>query len=45
MAVLCDLITWALGGWLDPPWAIAGGFLAALQLTGNFWTESYGAPQ
>ena len=41
MAVLCGLITWALWGWLDPPWAIAGGFLAALQLTGSYWTESY----
>jgi len=41
MAVLCGLITWALWGWLEPPWAIAGGLLAALQLTGSYWTETY----
>ena len=41
MAVLCGLITWALWDWLDPAWAIAGGFLAALQLTGSYWTETY----
>jgi hypothetical protein len=41
MAVLCGLITWALWIWLEPPWAVAGGLLAALQLTGSYWTESY----
>ncbi len=41
MAVLCGLITWALWGWLEPPWAIAAGLLAALQLTGSYWTETY----
>jgi hypothetical protein len=41
MAVLCGLISWALWGWLEPQWAIAGGLLAALQLTGSYWTESY----
>jgi hypothetical protein len=41
MAVLCGLITWALWVWLEPPWAIAAGLLAALQLTGSYWTESY----
>ena len=41
MAVLSGLITWALWVWLEPPWAIAGGLLAALQLTGSYWTESY----
>jgi hypothetical protein len=41
MAVLCGLITWALWGWLEPPWAIAGGLLAAAQLTGSYWTETY----
>ena len=40
-AVLCGLITWALWDWLEPHWAIAGGLLAALQLTGSYWTESY----
>jgi hypothetical protein len=40
-AVLCGLITWALWGWLEPQCAIAGGLLAALQLTGSYWTESY----
>ncbi len=41
MAVLCGLITWALSGWLPPRWAIAGGLIAALQLTGSYWSESY----
>ncbi len=41
MAVLCGLITWALWEWLEPPWAIAGGVLAALHLTGSYWTETY----
>jgi hypothetical protein len=41
MAVLCGLITWALWAWLPPPWAIAGGLIAALQLTGTYWSESY----
>jgi len=41
MAVLCGLITWALWGWLPPRWAIAGGLIAALQLTGSYWSESY----
>jgi hypothetical protein len=41
MAVLCGLITWALWAWLEPPWAIAGGLLAALQLTDSYWTETY----
>ncbi len=41
MAVLSGLITWALWGWLEPPWAIAGGLLAALRLTGSYWTETY----
>jgi hypothetical protein len=40
-AALCGLITWASWGWLGPRWAIAGGILAALQLTGSYWTESY----
>ena len=41
MAVLCGLITWALWVWLEPPWAIAGGLLAALHLTGSYWTDTY----
>ncbi len=41
MAVLCGLITWALWGWLSPRWAIAAGLIAALQLTGTYWTDSY----
>ena len=41
MAVLCGLITWALWIWLEPPWAIAGGLLAALHLTGSYWTDTY----
>jgi hypothetical protein len=41
MAVLCGLITWALWDWLEPPWPMAGGFLAALHLTGSYWTETY----
>jgi hypothetical protein len=41
MALLCGLITWALWDWLEPPWAIAAGFLAALHLTGSYWTETY----
>jgi hypothetical protein len=40
MAVVCGLITWALWIWLEPPWAVAGGLLAALQLTGSYWTQS-----
>jgi hypothetical protein len=41
MAILCGLITWALWIWLEPPWAIAGGLLAALHLTGSYWTDTY----
>lgn len=41
MAVLCGLITWALWAWLPPRWAILGGLVAAVQLTGTYWTESY----
>lgn len=41
MAVLCGLTTWALWDWLEPQWAIAGGLLVALRLTGSYWTESY----
>lgn len=41
MGVLSGLITWALWIWLEPPWAIAAGLLAALQLTGSYWTETY----
>jgi hypothetical protein len=41
MAVFCGLITWALWACLPPRWAIAAGLLAALQLTGGYWTESY----
>jgi hypothetical protein len=41
MAILCGLVTWALWECLEPPWAIAGGLLAMLNLTGGYWTESY----
>jgi hypothetical protein len=41
MAVLCGLVTWALWVCLEPPWAIAAGLLAMLNLTGGYWTESY----
>lgn len=41
MAVLCGMITWALCGWLPNRWAVAGGLMAAIQLTGSYWTESY----
>ncbi|HUO04674.1 MAG TPA: hypothetical protein VMU16_05700 [Candidatus Binataceae bacterium] len=41
MAVLCGLITWALCGWLPLRWAIAGGLIAVMHLTGSYWTESY----
>lgn len=42
MAVLCGLITWALWAWLPPAWAIAGGLLTALQLTGSYWDSYWG---
>jgi len=42
MAVLCGLITWALWAWLPPTWAIAGGLLAALQLSGTYWDSNRG---
>jgi hypothetical protein len=42
MAVLCGLITWVLWAWLPPAWAIAGGLLTALQLTGSYWDSYWG---
>jgi hypothetical protein len=42
MAVLCGLITWTLWAWLPPTWAIAGGLLTALQLTGSYWDSYWG---
>ncbi len=42
MAVLCGLITWVLWAWLPPEWAIAGGLLTALQLTGSYWDSYWG---
>ena len=41
MAFLCGLVTWALWAWLPGGWAIAGGLLVAMRLTGSYWTESY----
>ena len=41
MAFLCGLVTWALWAWLPGGWAIAGGLLVAMRLTGSHWTESY----
>ncbi len=41
MAFLCGLVTWALWAWLPSGWAIAGGLLVAMRLTGSYWTESY----
>ena len=39
----CSMRTYHMGAvdLAEPPWAIAGGLLAALHLTGSYWTDTY----
>ncbi|MCL5005774.1 MAG: hypothetical protein M1404_04510 [Acidobacteria bacterium] len=42
VGLMCATITWMLQGWLEPSWALLGGFLAAIRLgTFSYWANSY----
>ncbi|HVA00309.1 MAG TPA: hypothetical protein VMV34_01515 [Terriglobia bacterium] len=42
VGLMCATITWMLQGWLEPGWALLGGFLAAIRLgTFSYWANSY----
>ena len=42
VGLMCAAITWMLQGWLDPGWALLGGFLAVIRFgTFNYWANSY----
>ncbi len=41
-ALAVGALTWMLGGWLPPRWALAGGILALLRLgIEGYWAQSY----
>lgn len=40
--LMCAAICWALQGWMQPAWALAGGLLAVIRLgTFSYWADSY----
>jgi hypothetical protein len=42
VGLTCAAITWMLQGWLEPGWALLGGFLAVIRLgTFSYWANSY----
>ncbi|HUZ46133.1 MAG TPA: hypothetical protein VMW54_05805 [Terriglobia bacterium] len=42
VGLMCAAITWMLQGWLEPGWALLGGFLAVIRLgTLSYWANSY----
>jgi len=42
VGLMCAAITWMLQGWLEPGWALLGGFLAVIRLgTFSYWANSY----
>jgi len=42
VGLMCAAITWMLQGWLEPSWALLGGFLAVIRFgTFNYWANSY----
>ncbi|MCL5005775.1 MAG: hypothetical protein M1404_04515 [Acidobacteria bacterium] len=42
VGLMCAAITWMLQGWLEPGWALLGGFLAVIRFgTFNYWANSY----
>lgn len=42
IGVMCAAICWMLQGWLPPPWAFVGGFLAVIRFAVfSYWSDSY----
>ncbi len=41
-ALMCSALCWMLQGWLPPPWALLGGFLAVMRIAlFSYWTSTY----
>src|SRR5581483_2894333 len=40
--LMCAAITWMLQGWMAPPWALLGGFIAIVRYgVFGYWADSY----